>query len=223
MLQKLNLSFALLAAVFILFSCKNDTKQVADQKPKVDTIQVQAVPKEGAATFLVTEGTVHWIGKKTVGAPHLGTINVEKGELLVNRNTLVSGTVTLDMNSIAVSDVTDAGERRDLESHLRDADFFEVSKFPKAEFNIKEVLPSNNAAFNWLVVGDLTMKGKSNSVNIPVKLSIEGDKLRAETPSFPINRTQWGINFRSGMLGTVKDKMIDDNIILTLNLQAKRG
>ncbi len=66
------------------------------------------------------------------------------------------------------------------------------------------------------------MKGKTAPVNIPVKISFEGDVMRAESPAFPINRTQWGVNFQSGMLGTVKDKMIDDTVPLTLKVVAKR-
>jgi polyisoprenoid-binding protein YceI len=223
MLQPAQLFFACFLAFISFSSCKNDPKnQVGNQAPKRDTIQVVAVPKEGAATFIITAGTVNWVGKKSVGDLHQGTINVEKGELLVNQNSLINGTITLDMNSLAVTDIKDAGERRDLESHLKDADFFEADKYPKAVFSITEVLPSNNPAFNWLIAGELTMKGKSNPVNIPVKMTIAGDKLRAESPNFVINRTQWGVNFRSGILGTVKDKMIDDNVMLTLILEAKK-
>ena len=142
--------------------------------------------------------------------------------MLVNQGQLLSGKVILDMNSISVTDIKDPGERRDLESHLKDADFFEVNKFPKAEFVFTEVLPSTMPNFNWVLSGSLTMKGKTAPVNIPVKVSIEGDMLRAETPAFPINRTQWDVNFRSGMLGTVKDKMIDDTVPLTLKIVAKK-
>jgi polyisoprenoid-binding protein YceI len=217
-------SSACFLATMFLFSCKNEPKsQAVDQPPKPDTIVVAPVSKTGASTFAVTAGTINWAGKKSIGGGHNGTINVEKGELLVNQNTIIDGTFSLDMNSIAVSDIKDAGERRDLESHLKDNDFFETEKFPKAEFVITEVLPSNNPAFNWLIVGNLTMKGKTNPVNIPVKLTFDGDNLKAESPSFPINRTQWGVNFHSGILGTTKDKLIDDNVLLSLTLQAKKG
>ena len=165
---------------------------------------------------------VTWEGKKFVGDGHKGTITVEKGTLSVNQNKLIQGTITLDMTSIAVSDIEDAGERRDLESHLKDADFFEADKYPKAEFVIREVLPSNAPAYNWLIVGDLTMKGKTNAVNIPVKMTLEGNKLRAESTVFPITRTQWGVNFRSGLLGTPKDKLIDDVVLLRLTLEAEQ-
>jgi polyisoprenoid-binding protein YceI len=211
-------------ALFCLFSCKNDTKPVeTTSAPKPDTIEMKPVPTEGAATFTITQGAVNWVGKKAIGNGHEGTITVKSGTLTVNQNTILDGKITLDMQSIAVTDIKDAGERRDLESHLKDADFFEAEKFPEATFVIKEVLPNNNPAFNWLIVGDLTMKGKTNSVNIPVTVTFEGDQLRATSPTFPINRTQWGVNFRSGLLGTTRDKLIDDNVLLTLTLQAKKG
>jgi len=211
-------------ALFSLLCCKNDPKtEAAQAAPKIDTILVNPVPTEGAATFKVTEGMVEWSGTKTMKKTgHQGTITIESGELMVNQGQLISGKVTLDMNSISVTDIKDPGERRDLESHLKDSDFFEVIKFPKAEFVFSEVLPSTMPNFNWVLSGNLTMKGKTAPVNIPVKVSIEGNELRAESPAFPINRTQWGVNFRSGMLGTVKDKMIDDMVPLSLKIVAKK-
>lgn len=211
----------LVLVVLGLFSCKNEPK-TAQTQPEVETITLSPVPTEGAATFVVTEGTVEWSGTKTVKKTgHQGTINVDAGELLVNQGQLLSGKVSLDMNSVSVTDIKDPGERRDLESHLKDADFFETDKYPKAEFVFDEVLPSNTPNFNYVLVGKLTMKGQTNPINIPVALNIEGNELRAESPTFQINRTQWGVNFRSGTLGTLKDKMIDDTVPLRLSLVAK--
>lgn len=224
-MKKISLPFIPLAfAGLFLFSCKNDPapQTEAAAAPKPDTVRVEPVPAEGAAPFTVTEGTVFWQGKKALGDPHNGTIKVSGGELMVNQGRLLSGKITLDMGSIAVTNLNDGGEKRDLESHLKDEDFFEVKKFPTAEFVVTEVLPSNLPAFNWVVRGDLTIKGKTNPVNIPVKMAIEGDKLEATSATFPINRTHWGINFRSGTLGTAKDKVVEDVVPLSLVLKAKR-
>ena len=211
-------------AGLVLISCKNDPAPQTESAtaPKPDTVRVEPVPTAGAATFAVTEGTVYWQGKKALGNPHNGTIKVATGELMVNQGRLLSGNITLDMTSIAVTNLNDGGEKRDLESHLKDKDFFEVQKFPQAEFVITEVLPSNLPAFNWVVRGDLTIKDKSHPVNIPVKMTIDGDKLEATSATFPINRTQWGINFRSGTLGTAKDKVVEDVVPLSLVLKARR-
>ncbi len=219
---KKTLLFAFAFVAF--FSCKNDPKiEAAQAAPKLESALLEPVPTEGAVTFVVTEGIVNWSGTNTVGGSgHQGAIMVESGTLLVNQGQILSGKVTLDMNSISVADIKDPGERRDLESHLKDADFFEVNKFPKAEFEINEVLPSTMPNFNWVLSGTLKMRGKTAPVNIPVKFSIEGDILRAETPAFPINRTTWGVNFHSGILGTVKDKMIDDTVPISLKIVAKR-
>lgn len=212
-------------ALFAFFSCKNDPKtDTAQTTAKPDTTRVAPVPTEDATVFAITDGTVNWSGKNTIDKDgHQGTIRVESGELMVNQlGQLLRGTVLLDMNSLSVTDIKDPGERRDLESHLKDADFFETNKFPKAEFVFTDVLPSTMPNFNGVLSGTLTMKGKTAPVNIPVKISIEGDVLRAESPTFPINRTQWGVNFQSGILGTARDKMIDDNVPISLKVTAKR-
>ena len=209
--------------IIISSACKNDTTL---QNPQVSPVQESLpyvpVGKEGAVVYTVTGGTVSWSGKKSLGDSHEGTITVSSGELLVNQGTLVGGKILLDMHSLSVTSIKDGGEKRDLESHLKDVDFFEVNTFPKAEFQFNEVLPSNTQDFNQIVAGDLTIKGKTHSVNIPVNLKISGDELTARSPSFSINRTKWGITFRSGMIGTVKDKLIEDTVLLSVRLAAKR-
>lgn len=223
----MNFSLSILSAaalaVLVCFACRNDAPASPAEsavKP-VDTLRLKPVPTEGARTFEVYEGVVHWEGKKTLGERHVGTIQVSGGQLLVNQGTLLSGQVTLDMGSLAVSDLKDPGERAEFESHLRGPDFFDVKNFPAAEFRFTETLPSKTPAFNAVVTGELTMKGKTNPVNIPVRLEIDGDELRAESPAFILNRTQWGVSFRSGVLGTAKDKMIDDSVPLSLKIRAK--
>jgi polyisoprenoid-binding protein YceI len=214
----------LLLALASLFACQN-TPQNVETPPAVapDTVRMVSVSADSAVTYTVTEGVVNWSGAHTLKKDgHEGTIAVESGTLLVSEGQLLSGKVTLDMNSITVTDIKDPGERRDLESHLKDSDFFETNKFPKAEFVFNEVLPSKAENFNWVLNGQLTMKGKTKPLTIPVKISLNGDLLQAESPAFPINRTDWGVNFRSGILGTTRDKMIDDMVPLTLKVAARR-
>ena len=210
----------------VLFSCDNDPKtgEETHAKPvsKPDTIRLAPVSSEGAATYSVTEGVVNWLGKRTVGNRHTGTINVSGGELKVNEGRLLSGKITIDMGSVAVNNMKDPGAKSDLESHLKDSDFFEVKKYPAGEFVFNEVLPSNMPDFNWVISGKLTLKGKTESVNIPVKMTIKGNELNAESANFVINRTKWGINFQSGLLGTVKDKIIEDIVPLSLKITARK-
>jgi polyisoprenoid-binding protein YceI len=213
-------TFALFLVLAVFFSCKNDPKPVESPKKAV-SVQPKKASAAGDVIYTVTEGIINWSGKKAIGDMHYGTINVEGGELIVSNGQLQSGTVTIDMNSVAVNDLNDAGERKDLESHLKESDFFDVRKYPKATFKFSEVLPSTLPAFNAVIAGELTLKGKTNGVNVPVKLTVSDDELVAESAAFPIIRTQWGINFRSGILGTAKDKLIEDGVPITMKLKAK--
>jgi polyisoprenoid-binding protein YceI len=213
-------------SLIALFSCKNEQKPAQETQVtavvKPDTIRLAPLSPEGAATFEVTEGEINWLGKRTFGNRHTGTVKVAGGELKVKQGRLLSGKVVVDMSSIKVDNVKDPGARADLESHLKDTDFFEVKKYPTSEFVFKEVLPSNKPDFNWVIVGNLTMKDTTNSVNIPVKLKITEDELSAESANFTINRLNWNVKFQSGMFGTAKNKIIEDIVPLSLTLKAQK-
>lgn len=213
-------------SLIALFSCKNEQKPTQETQvaavSKPDTIRLAPVSPEGAATFVVTEGEVNWLGKRTFGNRHTGTVKVTGGELKVKEGRLLSGKVVIDMASIKVNNMKDPGAKADLEAHLKDDDFFNVKKYSKSEFVFKEVLPSNKPDFNWVIVGNLTMKDTTNAVNIPVKLNISEDELTAESANFTINRLNWNVKFQSGLLGTAKNKIIEDIVPLSLTLRAKK-
>lgn len=224
-MYQLKKTIGLLLFVAAHFACQN-TPQTVEVTPTnaPDTIPIVRVSADSAVTYAITEGVVTWSGTHTLKKDgHQGTIAVESGTLMVSQGQLMSGKVTLDMHSITVTDIKDPGERRDLESHLKDSDFFETNQYPKAEFVFNEVLPGKAENFNWVLNGQLTMKGKTKPLTIPVKITLEGETLQAESPAFPINRTDWGVNFRSGILGTARDKMIDDMVPLILKVTAKKG
>lgn len=217
--------FLLILFVSTFISCKNEPEAAIKAVPVAgsDTIFYNPPGKEGAVEYTVTGGTVFWAGKKPFGDSHEGTLQIASGKLLVNQGILVGGDVEIDMHSLTVTSIKDSGEKRDLESHLKDTDFFEARKFPVATFSFNQVLPSNTKDFNQAILGELTIKGKTNTVNVPVQLDISDNTLEARSPSFSINRTRWGINFRSSLSDTVKDKLIDDSILLSIRLSARRN
>jgi polyisoprenoid-binding protein YceI len=216
--------FLVFLTVSLISSCKNEPKKdvASTETAKPDTIRVEEVPTEGAETYVLTEGLVYWVGRKATGSEHNGTIACSGGEILVNQGQILSGKITIDMNAINVLDLKDAGEKRELESHLRDGGFFDAKKYPTGQFTIEEALPSNMSEFNTAVSGKLTLKGKTNPLNIPAKVTINGDELTAESPAFVIDRTKWGINYESGILGAAKDNLIDDGVRLAIKVRAKK-
>jgi polyisoprenoid-binding protein YceI len=217
-------SGALVLFCLVFLACKNDLKiESAPVAQKTAIPTAAPVPPDGSAAFTLTEGTVNWVSTNSIGnGKHQGSISVEGGKVWVKQDQLLYGNVILDMNSVSATDVKDPSSRLKLETHLKNADFFEANVFPKAEFMFIEASPSSMPNTNWVLSGTLTMKGITAPVSVPLKVSIEGDILRAESPIFAINRTTWGVNFHSGILGTAKDEMVDDAVSIKLRVVAKK-
>ena len=86
-----------------------------------------------------------------------------------------SGTIKYDGKDVAKSSVeftakatsVDTGvARRD--DHLRKADFFEVEKYPDMTFKSTKVEKKGK---NWMVTGDLTMRGVTKQISFPITVA----------------------------------------------------
>ena len=105
--------------------------------------------------------------------------------------------LTAEMESISTNN-----EQRD--AHLRNADFFEVEKYPELKFRSTKVEKTDTDTFD--LFGELTLKG----VTKPVKLQVEyngvakapwGGERAGFVITGKINRSDWGVNF-NGVLET---------------------
>jgi polyisoprenoid-binding protein YceI len=111
-----------------------------------------------------------------------GQITGAKGSLEIDDKDLTktTGTVTLDVATINTNN-----EKRD--AHLKEADFFEVSKHPTLTYQIKKVSKSKGGKYS--MEGELTLKG----VTKPVSLK--------DVEITPTVKDPWG-GVRRGLSGT---------------------
>ena len=73
-----------------------------------------------------------------------------------------------------------------------------------------------------LVKGTLTMIGKTQPVEFPATIKMEGDSVTG-TAVVKLDRTKWGLKYGSGkFFKNLGDKLINDEFELTLNLVAKK-
>lgn len=210
--------FVLLIATTLFVGCKNekaeDAKDVADGS-------------ETAATYAVDaeSSTIEWMGSKPTGDNHTGTIALSDGTFQVENGAIVSGTTTIDMTSITVTDLE--GEKKDwLEGHLKgmtddeekNGHFFSVKEFPTGKFEVTSFSSENG------LEGNLTLKGITKSVKVPVSVTEADDVLTITSEKFTINRTDWDIKFSSGSFfkDLAADKIIKDEIELSLKVVAKK-
>lgn len=139
----------------------------------------------------------------------------------------IAGTVTYDAEapqSSAVEIVVQAAsidtgtQRRD--DHLRSPDFFEVEKYPTLSFRSVAVEPVSPTSLR--VTGDLTIKGVTKRVTVPVEIlgtmPYRGGEKAGFEAAFTINRKDYDVTWnravdQGGML-------LGDDVEVTIRLEA---
>lgn len=180
-----------------------------------------------AATTLpvnTASSTMTWNAKK-FGGEHSGNVKLASGNLEVNGRKLVGGSFVMDMTSITDTDITNENFNKKLTDHLKSEDFFSVEKHPTSTFKITKVTPvaaPKAGEPNYTITGDLTIKGITNAVTFPATVKINGKSAEA-VAKIELDRTKWDIKYRSGMLGTAADKVIEDTFTIDLKLIAGTG
>jgi polyisoprenoid-binding protein YceI len=173
---------------------------------------------------LENPSTVNWTANNPTST-HVGTINVSKGSLELKAGKITSATFEIDMKSILSTDLK-SDDKEKLEGHLKSADFFEADKYPTAIFTLKKsLLIKGNDKTRHHITGDLKIKEVTKTIEFDayVIVSNNGTLLTATTPSFEINRVDYGIKYKSGVINTVKDKIISDKIGMVINIRAKKA
>jgi polyisoprenoid-binding protein YceI len=212
----------LLSAVLVSCGQTPEGEKVEAQE-KVETTTSEST--SGAAYTVDTEASkINWTGGKLVGNSHTGYIKLKEGQLNVEGGNLSGGKFVIDMNTITDTDIDNPEKRQDLEGHLKSDDFFNVGAHPTATFEIAKVEPATDKPdATHTITGNLTMKGITKSVTIPANISMENGMLKATTPQFVIDRTQWEVMYGASALGVVKDNIIKDEVALIIDLMAKAG
>lgn len=218
---------ALSAALFAV-SCKENKTDTAT------TTVEQTVAVEKGATYNVdpAASVVKWTAYHKGGLnPRFGTMKTD-GTLTAENGTLNSGNLSSETTSLVVDSTsvdpstTEGKTHKDLETHLKSADFFDVAKYPTVKFAITKVedLPatadkSKVEGANKLVSGNLTIKDKTVNVSFPAKVDVTDNQVNIVS-HFTADRSAWGLSY--GAEGDPKDWMISKDFDLDLNIVAKK-
>ncbi|MEL6809818.1 MAG: YceI family protein [Bacteroidota bacterium] len=213
-----------LAAMIVVgaMSCKEkeNSADVSEAKEVAET-----VVSSTAFTVDAEKSVIQWKGSKPAGT-HTGTLKLSSGSLGAIDRDIQSGNFVIDMNSLTNTDL-EGGMKENLEAHLKgtvegkEQDFFNVTEYPTASFELTGV---EGEGGNVTVSGNLTIKDKTQNIEFPAVVSFPGDAVFLKSKPFTIDRTQWGVNFMSKtVFDDLKDKFIDDEIELVIELHAKKS
>lgn len=198
-----------------LSSCKNTQTAEETAPAAADTTATAATPGEATTLKLdVANSHLTWLGKK-VGGQHNGKVSLKEGSATFNGNQIVSATpVIVDLATITCDDITEQEYNTKLVGHLKDADFFDVAKYPTAKFETTGVEGNT-------LVGKLTIKDKTEEVKIPITVVNENGTAKV-SGKITIDRTKFGVMYSSKKLAdTLKDKIINDEVEMGLELTFK--
>lgn len=193
----------------------------------VEATEAQEVPSFLSATQAsvdLNSSIINWKGFKTfTNDSHLGTISIQEGEFQLENGKLVGGRFVIDMNSIVCTDLEDETYNAKLVNHLKSNDFFAVDSFPTATFEITNVVEEVNSekGTSHLISGNLTIRGITKNITFPANVTVDENGVSLSAPEFGVNRTEFNVMFRSsGVAGVLKDQLIDDNMLLTINVNS---
>lgn len=186
---------------------------------------------------------ISWSGKKPLilGYVDSGTIPIAYGEVLfevLEDGSFPSsflGSVTFNVADLHVGNVAKKpGQEGALERHLKSDAFFNVEKYPNADFTFTKIEPFGELAsdgsrkdFMYTITGYLRIKDITQEISFPAEVyskigaNDEGSAvtelhLKADTQ---IDRTKWGMTFASGnFFQNLGDNLVDDMVSISVHL-----
>ncbi len=201
----------LLVGGFIIMNKKGGTGSSDTASSTGEAIDLSSAPTEGAFVVDTAASVINWSGSKTLIVNYVdkGTLKVKSGKVVLKDGAPVSGEIVIDMNTIHTLSTGKGSGESAMENHLKSADFFDVAKYPEAKFVAKSGKQTGDNAFD--LVGDLTIKGITKEVTIPVtvaNLSKDGATVNGK---ITLDRTLWDIRYGSGkFFKSLGDNVIDD-------------
>ena len=125
------------------------------------------------------------------------------------------------MQSITVDDIENPKKNGYLVSHLKNEDFFDVSKYPKAYLKIlssKKISSKDMINSNVSIIGELNIKGITNKVVINSNIDFDKNISRGQ---LIVDRTKWDIKYGSNSFYDLGDRAIYDDFVLNFLLFPK--
>ncbi len=210
------LILTLIVAVSVI-ACKVDSK---NKVKTTDAKEVKTTVEKTTYTVITDKSTLTWKGFKPTGF-HNGTIALLDGKINMKGNDLIGGKFRVDMNAIIDLDMPADNEyNAKLVGHLKSADFFDVTQFPRALFEITNVVKEGDKV---MVSGNLTIKEIKKNITIPAVINAANGFVTFRSEPFKIDRTEFGIQYKSTKLvDVIKEKSIDDLFEMSFAIMAKK-
>jgi len=149
-------------------------------------VQYKLVAKNSSVAFTV----------KNFGIRVSGSFSEVSGTIKFDKNNLSESMFDVTVNANSISTGNDLRDK-----HLRDEDFFDVSKYPTLHFASSKITADKGGAYT--MTGQLTIKNVTKSVSFPFTAmpTKEGYDFKG---TFEVNRKDFGVG-KSGVISETVD------------------
>jgi polyisoprenoid-binding protein YceI len=187
----------------------------AANKPKAsvgNAAPESGAPKTGAETLAISpeNSKVDFVAAK-VTRSHNGAFKQFSGTIDLINNSAEQSIVTINIDTASVTTDDDS-----LTTHLKTADFFDVAKYPKANFVSTKIEPNTANGATHTITGNFDLHGVKKSISFPATIQLSPDSVSANA-EFSINRKDFGINYPGKV-----DDLIRDGVVIRLTIKAPR-
>lgn len=156
-----------------------------------------------------TNMQITWVGRK-VGGMHEGTLTLSEKDLNIE-NDQITGSFTVNMNSMVCTDIEDQESNANLIGHLKADDFFSVEQYPTASFVVTSSELIEEGYYS--VKGDLTVKGETSPIEFSLGVREKENGKKRIKGGFAFDRTKYGITYGSkSIISEIAGKFIYDEI-----------
>jgi polyisoprenoid-binding protein YceI len=197
-----------LAALFA--GCSNPADSVSAAKVSSDAPATNA-PAADTSTlkrfvFGPESSKIQFVGSKVTGS-HDGGFNKFDGELFVGADGKLAGSG----NKVNIDTTSLWSDNDRLTGHLKNADFFDVEKFPTSTFVSTDV---SQQGTNSTVTGNLTLHGITKQVSFPASIQVSEQAVTV-VADFSIDRFDFEMKYPGRA-----DDLIRKEVVIKLNLKA---
>jgi polyisoprenoid-binding protein YceI len=128
-------------------------------------------------------------------APVKGVFRQSAGQGTVTPDGQVSGSIT-----VAAASIDTKNAKRD--EHLRSADFFQAAEHREITFTIDRITPASEGV---TVTGKLTVRGRTQPVSFPARVSVFGGDEVWLDAEVQVNRADFGLTWNQLGMASMKN------------------
>ena len=205
------LAVAVFLSALVSYACADP----AANKPKAsvgEATSEKTAPKQGGETLTISpaNSNIDFVAAK-VTRSHNGSFKQFTGTIdLLNSDPLQS------VVSIVIDTASVQTDEPDLTKHLQTPDFFDVTKFPKANFVSTKIEPSTANGATHSITGNFDLHGVKKSISFPATIQVTPTSV-AVNAEFAINRKDFNLIYPGKA-----DDLIKDGVVIKLSLNVPR-